>query len=152
MSIAWLVEFLKLSREELLREEDSRGRLRVQKAAYLLRYLGVHPFTKYDFSLYIHGPYSPELAREYYSEKSDETTMPEIDRDILELLEWFMSHDDRWLEIATSILMIREQYTKIKDREVLSILRLSKPWITDKEFREVYRELRSKPRLRIHHS
>ena len=65
MPAGWLIEFLKLSKEELLSEEDSRGRLRVQKAAYLLKYPGVEPFTKYDFSLYIHGPNSPNLAREH---------------------------------------------------------------------------------------
>ena len=145
----WLLGFLKLSREELKKDENFLSRLRVQKASYLLRYLGVHPFTKYDFSLYIHGPYSTELAREYYSEKSEEATVPEIDNDTLELLKWFMDHNDRWLEIATSILMIREQYTKIKDREVLSILKLSKPWLSEDEFREVYRELKSKRQLKL---
>jgi hypothetical protein len=48
MPVSWLAWFLKLSKEELLSEEDSRSRLRVQKAAYLLKYLGVGPFTKYD--------------------------------------------------------------------------------------------------------
>jgi hypothetical protein len=48
MPVSWLAWFLKLGREELLRGEDSRGRLRVQKAAYLLKYLGVGPFAKYD--------------------------------------------------------------------------------------------------------
>jgi len=147
--VDWLLWFLKLSREELKKDENFLSRLRVQKASYLLRYLGVHPFTKYDFSLYIHGPYSTELAREYYSEKSEEATVPEIDNDTLELLKWFMDHNDRWLEIATSILMIREQYTKIKDREVLSILKLSKPWLSEDEFREVYRELKSKRQLKL---
>jgi len=148
MPAGWLAEFLKLDREELLRGEDSRGRLRVQKDAYLLKYLGIEPFAKYDFSLYIHGPYSPELAREYYSEKSKEPQVPEIDNDTLELLKWFMSHGDRWLEIATSILMIHERYPKIGAEEILSILRLSKPWITDVEFGEILGELRTKPLLR----
>jgi uncharacterized protein YwgA len=148
MPAGWLLEFLKLSKEELLSDEDSRGRLRIQKAAYLLKYLGVEPFTKYDFSLYIYGPYSPDLAREYFSEKIEEKA-PEIDNDTLELLEWFMNHEDRWLEIATSILMIRERYPEIGAEEILSILRLSKPWITDREFGEILGELRSKslPRL-----
>jgi uncharacterized protein YwgA len=84
MPAGWLIEFLKLSKEELLRWEDPRGRLRVQKAAYLLKYLGVEPFAKYDFSLYINGPYSPELAREYFSEKIEEA--PEIDSEFGEIL------------------------------------------------------------------
>jgi uncharacterized protein YwgA len=149
MSVAWLLEFLKLPREELKKDENFLKRLRVQKAAYLLKYLGVQPFTRYDFSLYIHGPYSPDLAREYYSEKSEGSQVPEIDNDILELLKWFMDHGDRWLEIATSILMIRERYPEIGAEEILSILRLSKPWITDSEFGEILGELRSKPQLKL---
>jgi uncharacterized protein YwgA len=148
MPAGWLLEFLKLSKEELLSDEDSRGRLRIQKAAYLLKYLGVEPFAKYDFSLYINGPYSPELAREYFSEKIEEEA-PEIESDTLELLEWFMSHGERWLEIATSILMIRERYPEIGAEETLSILRLSKPWITNKEFGEILGELRTKPQLKL---
>jgi uncharacterized protein YwgA len=92
-------------------------RLRGQKSAYLLKYLGVKPFAMYDFSLYIHGPYSPDLAREYYSEKSEESQMPEIDNDTLELLKWFMDHGDRWLEITTSILMTRERYPEIAQKK-----------------------------------
>ena len=148
MPAGWLIEFLKLDREELLRGEDPRCRLRIQKAAYLLKHLGVEPFAKYDFSLYINGPYSPELAREYFSEKIEEEA-PEIDNDILELLEWFMNHGDKWLEIATSILMIRERYPDIGAEETLSILRLSKPWITDSEFGEILGELRTKPQLKL---
>jgi len=71
----------------------------------------------YDFSLYIHEPYSPDLAREYYSEKSEESQMPEIDNDTLELLKWFMDHGDRWLEITTSILMTRELYPEIAQKK-----------------------------------
>jgi len=148
MSVAWLLEILGLSRDELKKEENFLKRFRVQKAAYLLKYLGVRPFTSYDFSLYIHGPYSPDLAREYYSEKGEEPQVLKIDNDVLKLLNWFMNHDERWLEIATSILMIYERYPKIGSKEMLSILKLSKPWITHKEFGEILNELKSKLQLK----
>jgi uncharacterized protein YwgA len=149
MSVAWLLEILGLSRDELKKEENFLKRFRVQKAAYLLKYLGVRPFTSYDFSLYIHGPYSPDLAREYYSEKGEEPQVLKIDNDVLELLNWFMNHDERWLEIATSILMIYERYPKIGSKEMLSILKLSKPGITREEFEKILSELRSKPQLKL---
>ena len=44
--------------------------------------------------------------------------------------------------------MIRERYQK-SDEELLSILRLSKPWIAENEFREIYSELLSKPQLKL---
>jgi uncharacterized protein YwgA len=149
MSVDWLLQILGMTRDELKMEEEFLKRFRVQKAAYLLKYLGVRPFTKYDFSLYIHGPYSPELAREYYLERSEEPQVPAISDDKLELLNWFMNHDERWLEIATSILMIRERYPRISSEEMLSILRLSKPWITREEFEKILSELKSKPHLKL---
>jgi len=44
-------------------ESSFRARLRVQKAVYLLQALGFP--TGYRFSMYIRGPYSPELANDY---------------------------------------------------------------------------------------
>jgi len=44
-------------------ESSFRARLRVQKAVYLLQALGFP--TGYEFSMYIRGPYSPELANDY---------------------------------------------------------------------------------------
>ncbi len=41
-------------------------RLRIQKAVYLLRGLGLPAASAYEFNDYFHGPYSPALAREYY--------------------------------------------------------------------------------------
>jgi hypothetical protein len=75
--------------------------------------------------------------------------VPAISGDKLELLNWFMNHDERWLEIATSILMIRERYPRISSEEMLSILRLSKPWITREEFEKILSELKSKPHLKL---
>jgi uncharacterized protein YwgA len=154
VSVVWLLRFLGFDRDELLRDENLRMRLKVQKAAYLLKYLNVSPFNRYDFNLYIHGPYSPELAREYYNleignEIRAEDKMPEISNEHLELLRWFIDHDDRWLEIATSILIVREQYPELKYNDVYNILRSSKPWLTKEEYKKVYDELKSKTQLRI---
>jgi len=44
-------------------ESSFPARLRVQKAVYLLQALGFP--TGYEFSMYIRGPYSPELANDY---------------------------------------------------------------------------------------
>src|SRR2546426_9906991 len=42
-------------------------RLRIQKSIYLLKALGYEPVAHYSFGSYVRGPYSPELARDYYS-------------------------------------------------------------------------------------
>jgi len=44
-------------------ENNFRARLRLQKTIYLLQALGFP--TGYEFSMYIRGPYSPELANDY---------------------------------------------------------------------------------------
>jgi uncharacterized protein YwgA len=47
--------------------ESFESRLRIQKAVYLFKALGAPAAAGYRFSDYFHGPYSPELAREYYA-------------------------------------------------------------------------------------
>lgn len=42
------------------------GRFRIQKTVYLLRRLGYGPAREYAFNLYLMGPYSRDLARDYY--------------------------------------------------------------------------------------
>jgi Uncharacterized conserved protein len=65
-----------LSLKQLLGElglstESFSGRLKVQKAVLLLKYLGVSPFDRYEFGLYVRGPYSPVLALDYYNNTGD---------------------------------------------------------------------------------
>ena len=134
--MAWLLGFLGITANDL---EDLRPIiLKLHKAAYFLKLLRVYPFSLYDFDSYIHGPYSTILERDV------ENTIPNISDRGLELLLWFLDHDNRWLEVATSILMIKESYHDIGDNEVLLILRMSKPWVTDAEFNEIIRQLRDK--------
>ena len=150
VSISWLLtNFIRASKEELV-SEDKRGfelRLRLQKAAYLLKKLKVEPFTNYEFNLYLYGPYSPKLAAEYFEGDKlghEKPAVPVIDEEKRKLLEWFIGHDARWLEIASSILFVLERYQRLKRRELFSVLRLSKPRITYPEFEEIFRELKDK--------
>lgn len=39
----------------------------LQKAVFLLKHLKIHPFTKYKFNLLVRGPYSLDLANDYYN-------------------------------------------------------------------------------------
>ncbi len=43
------------------------GRIRIQKLVYLLKAGGYTPARDFAFNLYVNGPYSPELAKVYYS-------------------------------------------------------------------------------------
>lgn len=139
------MQILGVDRQVLVSETEAgfRQRLRLQKAAYLLSRMGVKPFSEFEFNIYLRGPYSPDLAKAYYS-GADEYEEPEISQDKLELLKWFMSHEDRWLEIASGILSIQERYRGIGRKGLLTLLRMSKPWITENEFNSIFGELKRK--------
>ena len=138
-----------IDRSRLLDDSDEafEFRLKVQKAAYLLRYLGISPFNNYSFGIYLYGPYSPDLAKDYYNGTPLEFT---ADKNIIQKLEWFVKHSDsRWLEVASSILYIYDRYSEMSKENVLSLLRLSKPWITDKLFESIHDDLLSKGLVRF---
>lgn len=130
-----------------LSTESFSGRLKVQKAVLLLKYLGVSPFDRYEFGLYVRGPYSPVLALDYYNNTGDAGRIGGelgIPSEALEKVKWFVGHDERWLEVASSILYIKMRYPDIASEEILSTLRLSKPWITEQMFKRIMHELSEK--------
>ena len=89
-------------------------RLRLQKAVFLIKHK-----TKdfpYPFSLYIRGPYSKELARDYYgitdnSYTDDEKTLTDEARKMAEVIS---DKDNLWLEIASTIVMFSETHGEEK--------------------------------------
>ena len=121
-SVGWLMEHLGVSARTI--NSSFSARFRVQKAAYLLKQLGVRPFSGYGFSLYIHGPYSPTLAAQYYSAKPGGPAS--ISAEILEKLDWFVGHSDDWIGLASAILSLRESNLGIADDDLLPTLRMSK--------------------------
>ena len=143
--ISWLLRVLGTSAERVRKEDGLEDRLRLQKAAFLLKHLGVAPFTLFNFNLYVRGPYSPDLAECYYHLEA-ETALVEakLDREKEELLNWFISHDSKWLEIASSIISIKRTYREIDEDEVYSILKMSKPWVDQQKFTAICRELKNR--------
>jgi uncharacterized protein YwgA len=136
MNEAWLLGLFNVTRKDI--EELRPVILRVHKAAYLLKLMRIYPFSHYEFETYIDGPYSSRFGRKI------ENIAPNIDERKLMSLLWFIDHSERWLEVATSILMIKERYADISVDEMLSILQMSKPWLKEKEFKEIYSELEEK--------
>jgi hypothetical protein len=115
------------------------ARFRLQKATYLLKQLGVRPFSEYSFNLYIHGPYSPTLAEQYYSARPGGPAR--LSPEVVNKLDWFVDHSDNWIELASAILSLRESNPGIADGDLLPTLRMSKPWVTDSAFRRTLHEL-----------
>lgn len=87
-------------------DEQFINRLKLQKYAFLAKHLGM-PF-RYQYGIYIHGPYSSELAADYYTlarnavqHGGSSTNLDGFRKDdFLKVIH----NDPDWLEIATTIL------------------------------------------------
>jgi len=66
-SLAAVLSQLAKSTTKSFAPSDFTKRLRIQKAIYLLKALGYGPASKYAFGSYVRGPYSPQLANDYYA-------------------------------------------------------------------------------------
>jgi len=58
------------------------GRLEIQKVTYLLKTLGYPAAQKFEFNIYLNGPYSPKLAQVYYALEVDGIAAAEPARDL----------------------------------------------------------------------
>jgi uncharacterized protein YwgA len=98
-------------------DENFNNRLKIQRFVYLARYFGMD--MKYDYNMYLRGPYSQQLAWDYYSlaenrEKYENAkNLPIPDR----FLKVIGDKDIEWLEIASTLISLNESF---KDRESLS--------------------------------
>jgi len=142
--IRWLAKFLGTSPAELIKSSAFETRLKLQKATFLLSHLKVAPFTDYSFSMYVSGPYSPSLASEYYHLDGIRTSRVKLDSGVKRVLKWFSSRDRKWLEVASSILSIKERNNNVEKDTVYSVLTMSKPWVTREYFDSVVTELAAK--------
>lgn len=143
-SVAWLARRLGIRLGDLTEPSGFEERLRIQKAVFLLKLLGVRPYTRYRFSLHIYGPYSPDLAQDYYSASEVAPRPVELGEGRLELVKWFVDHSAEWLEVASTILAILEADPGLRGRELFRLLQVSKPWVDWELFNRVVGELKDK--------
>lgn len=91
--------------------DDFDDRVKLQKLVYFAIDFGFEP--EYEYSIYLHGPYSPSLAEDYYH---DGLQYVDTQEQFLEGMQWqeyselFTEKTKRWLEIAATIDAIRENY------------------------------------------
>ncbi|MFZ0511422.1 MAG: hypothetical protein WAM14_07445 [Candidatus Nitrosopolaris sp.] len=91
-------------------EEHFNNRLKIQKYVYLVKYYGLD--MHYDYNMYLHGPYSQQLAWDCYSlaknpEKYDNAMNVTIRDQFFELIG---NRDTEWLEVASTLLSLREYF------------------------------------------
>lgn len=95
-------------------------RLRTQKTIYLLRVLGIPAARQYAFNLYLRGPYSPSLAKDYYMiapQMAGIVPAPIPERS-QQIVRQFVTQGDSFLEAAATIHFIKA-HSGESDKEVL---------------------------------
>ena len=114
-----LFAFLKFLEEKLgfdFNKDSFDDRLRLQKYVYIARFLGFD--HGYGFSGYLRGPYSPDLAKDYYT-LSESDALKVSKEDYAHSLENFNAEkffdivsekSSRWLELATTVLYFWKIY------------------------------------------
>lgn len=88
-------------------ESDLDFKIRIQKFVFLAKYFGWN--NSYSYNLYRHGPYSPVLTGDYYSNDLFEYTPLEIsDLDLDSLKSFIRNKSIDYLESATTILLYKQ--------------------------------------------
>lgn len=137
---AKLVGFLKsLKGEDVIDFNKDRfnHRLKLQKYVFIAQKLGFP--TNYNYSLYIHGPYSTSLADDYYSIENFENVRPrKMDRQFIKLVK---NKSKNWLELAATIIMIKERYDDVSHDKLIELVKTAKPLADKDHLRDIIRKL-----------
>lgn len=135
-----LANFLRALDEACILDFDKNRfnhRLKVQKYVFIAQKLGFA--TKYNYSLYIHGPYSSNLADDYYRINDFKNTEPvELDSRFVRLVK---NKSEEWLELASTILMIRGRYEGIDDEKLVRLVTTVKPFAQREQLIDIIRTL-----------
>ena len=96
-------------------EEDDKSfelRLRIQKIMYFLISEKLDKDLNYSYSVYLRGPYSPDLSKDYFSISENEFENTEdVLCENLSLKLWIKQlkeKDSLWLEIASTLKMLKD--------------------------------------------
>ena len=119
----------------------------MQKLVYLIRKFGID--LKFHYNWYLHGPYSPDLARTLFEivergpTASDRLNNHELAK--IQYLKSFLGediHSSDKLELIVSIDYLRERARRVgaSDNEVLRVLKKQKPYFTEREIRECWQK------------
>jgi len=117
------------------------NRLKLQKYVFLARRYGFD--LGYSYNLYIHGPYSPDLAKDYYALSEspiEHNGTPLPDARFIKLIK---RKSEWWLELAATVAMVFDRYWDVKDEMVVKLVKDSKPFAMEDEIDKVIGALRN---------
>jgi hypothetical protein len=107
------------------------ARFRIQKSIYLLQAMGYPGPAHYRFSLYLRGPYSPELAKDYYAleewDRARRKGVPpaHIPQDKLTILKEALGRGEYFLEALVTLhsILVTEEKERGKAIAIASRLK-----------------------------
>lgn len=112
-------------------------RLKLQKYVFIAGKFGFK--TNYNYSLYIHGPYSSSLADDYYAITDFKDREPlELDSRFVELVK---NKSEEWLELASTIMMIKRRYRDIDLNTLFDLVMTVKPFAKKESLIEINNHL-----------
>jgi uncharacterized protein YwgA len=108
-------------------------RLKMQKYVYIARCFGIR--MPYNYSLYIHGPYSPSLADDYYAVGNYQNNVPlDINEKFVKLVK---GKSEEWLELAATTIMVRKRYSEMNHNTLIDLVKTAKPWTDSSALRSI---------------
>ncbi|MCI4439211.1 hypothetical protein JHC27_05150 [archaeon] len=119
-------------------KEKFSDRLKLQKYVFIAKFFGMD--FGYSYTLYIHGPYSIELANDYYRELNTTTKSANFNPKFIELVK---GKSEEWLELASTILMLKEDHPGIEKNELKETIVGIKPWASEEDVENIIKELES---------
>jgi uncharacterized protein YwgA len=117
------------------------SRFTIQKTVYLLKTLGNPTAMQYDFSTYIRGPYSKDLADDYYAvaklrpEPKVRANVPAGD---VEIIRSAFARGELFVEALATMHSVRRSNPGITREEVINHVRAIKPHLSGKTLDEAW--------------
>ncbi len=108
-----LLKYLKIDFKDLKPDWDGTSynynfdnRLRIQKIVYIISKATKQ--IRYNYTLYLRGPYSKSLAKDYFNISSEEWKGNEelTDKSVIDMADFLNKKDNLWLEIGSTFIMM----------------------------------------------
>lgn len=122
-------------------ESDLNFRIKIQKFVFLTKYFGWA--NSYTYNLYVHGPYSPALTDDYYSNDLFDYTPLKINEfDLKDFKKFIKNKSINYIESATTILYYKKYNENIELDIVIKRIDEIKPHIPSKVIEESYYDVK----------
>lgn len=115
-------------------------RFLIQKTVHLAQALGLN--TNYYFTVYVAGPYSPSLARDYYSHPDKIQALQtdyELTSEDIEILEKIKACCDLYqdlslMECTSTVVYLMKEKPNLKDDDLFAKIKSLKPYLSDSTY------------------